>query len=438
MRALLLVNPKATSTNHRTRDVLIRALGAAVDLSVEETGYRGHAAILSATAHAKGFDAVAVLGGDGTINEAVNGLLNGHNGFHQQETRATARRREPRDRRGAQDRSGTPGGQESTGAHQAGNGHGARDRPALIVIPGGSANVFARALGLPNDPVEATGAVLEALRAGRRRTISLGQAVWHDEVLPATLERAVTPGTTPETAVTPGIALGTTGTSGSASENAATLGTGATAGTGAVPSPATSGAASSYAEDGAALGTAMSASLHGSRYFTFCAGLGYDAEVVRAVEGMRSAGYKASPRLYVNTAIRHFFMTDRRHPAMRLERPHQMEEKNIFMAIVSNTAPWTYIGSRPVNPTPWAGFETGLDLIGLQRMGLPSVLRLIRQILGERVGLPAGKHLVHAHDEAELTLCASRPVAFQLDGDYLGEHERVLFRSIPNALQVLV
>lgn len=65
---MLLVNPKATTTNSRTRDVLIRALGAAVDLTVEETGYRGHAAALAGKATAKGFDAVAVLGGDGTVN----------------------------------------------------------------------------------------------------------------------------------------------------------------------------------------------------------------------------------------------------------------------------------------------------------------------------------------------------------------------------------
>ncbi|MFC7647966.1 acylglycerol kinase family protein [Streptosporangium lutulentum] len=55
------------------------------------------------------------------------------------------------------------------------------DRPALLVIPGGSANVFARALGLPNNPVEAVGAVLEAIRDGRRRTVGLGQAIWEDQ-----------------------------------------------------------------------------------------------------------------------------------------------------------------------------------------------------------------------------------------------------------------
>ncbi|WP_055479383.1 diacylglycerol kinase family protein [Sphaerimonospora mesophila] len=330
MRTLLLVNPKATTTNERTRDVLIRALGAAVDLSVEETARRGHATELAATAHARGFEAVAVLGGDGTMNETVNGLL------------------------GAQ-------------PDQVASG-----RPALMIIPGGSANVFARALGLPNNPVEATGAVLDALRDDRRRTIGLGQAVWHDEV--------------------------------------------------SGPDPGADGGPDHRR----------------SRYFTFCAGLGYDAEVIRAVEGLRSTGRRALPALYVNTAVRHFFVTDRRHAALRLRRPNRPDEEGIFLAIVSNTAPWTYAGPRPINPTPLATFETGLDLLGLRKLNLPTMAALVRQIVGERHALPTGRHLVQIHDEAEFTLVATRPMAFQLDGDYLGEHEWVIFRAIPDALQVLV
>ncbi|MGP4098684.1 diacylglycerol/lipid kinase family protein [Nonomuraea sp. KM90] len=321
MRAMLLVNPKATTTNARTRNVLIRALGAAVELAVEETRYRGHAASLAATARAKGYDVVAVLGGDGTINEAVNGLLNPVNG---EEVR--------------------PDGDPSAG------------RPGLIVIPGGSANVFARALGLPNDPVESTGVVLEALRDGRRRTVGLGQALWEGQ----------------------------------------------------------------------------------SRYFTFCSGMGYDAEVVRAVEGLRGTGRKATPTRYVNTALRHYLATDKRHPAMTVTGPGIPTARGVFMAIVSNTSPWTYVGSRPVRPTPWAGFETGLDLLGLRRMGLMTLAPVIRHILTESDILPSGRHLVQLHDEPEFTLTASRPVAFQLDGDYLGERETVTFRSTPNALQVLV
>ncbi|GII02612.1 diacylglycerol/lipid kinase family protein [Planobispora takensis] len=314
MRAMLLVNPKATTTNQRTQDVLIRALGATMDLTVEETGYRGHAAHLARTAHAAGFDVMAVLGGDGTINETVNGLL------------------------------------------EADDGESAADRPALLVIPGGSANVFARALGLPNDPVEATGMVLEAVGQDRRRTVGLGQALWEGQ----------------------------------------------------------------------------------SRYFTFCSGLGYDAEVIRAVEGMRGTGLKATPARYVNTALRHYLSTDKRHAAMTLEGPGIPPAQGVFMAVVSNTSPWSYVGPRPVCPTPWAGFETGLDLLGLQRLGPAAMVHLLSQIIGTRETLPSGRHLVQLHDEKEFTLTAERPVAYQLDGDYLGEVESVTFRSIPNALQVVV
>jgi len=322
MRALLLVNPKATSTNERVRDVLIRALESEVGLHVEETAYRGHARSLASGAHAEGYGAVIVLGGDGTINEAVNGLL-------------TAEPDRP-----------------------------ARERPLFAAIPGGSANVFVRALGLPNDPVEATGAVLEALAAGRRRTIGLGRAIWREE----------------------------------------SAGVGRTV----------------------------------SRHFTFCAGLGFDAEVVRAVEGIRSTGQRALPTRYVATTVRRFFVTDRRHPALRLTRPGHPDVDGIFLAIVSNTAPWTYAGSIPINPTPLASFETGLDLLGLKRMSLPAVLGLARQIIGPRESLPKGEQLVQLHDVTEFTLAASRPVAFQLDGDYLGEYESVTFRAVPDALQVVV
>lgn len=124
-------NPRATTTTSRQRDVLVHALAADAKLDIEETANRGHAAALACRAMRDGFDAVVALGGDGTVNEVVNGLL-------------------------------------TDGIHPA--------VPALGVVPGGSTNVFARALGLPNDPVEATSMLLDAMAAGRTREIGLGLA----------------------------------------------------------------------------------------------------------------------------------------------------------------------------------------------------------------------------------------------------------------------
>ena len=80
MRALLVVNPKATTTSERSRDVLVRALRTEIDLHVEVTRRRGHGAELARQAVAQGLDVVVALGGDGTVNEVVNGLLAAGNG----------------------------------------------------------------------------------------------------------------------------------------------------------------------------------------------------------------------------------------------------------------------------------------------------------------------------------------------------------------------
>src|SRR4051794_6404244 len=75
MRAVLVVNPSATTTTLRTRDVLCRALGSETKLEIAETRHRGHAAALARRCAGEGVDVLAVLGGDGTVNEVVNGML---------------------------------------------------------------------------------------------------------------------------------------------------------------------------------------------------------------------------------------------------------------------------------------------------------------------------------------------------------------------------
>lgn len=124
MRILLIVNASASSVTARGRVVIQKALSADHEVTAAETSKRGHATRLAQGAAADGADVVVVLGGDGTLNEAANGLA------------------------------GTP--------------------TALAALPGGSTNVFARTLGTPDDPIEATGALLDALARGAVRRIGLG------------------------------------------------------------------------------------------------------------------------------------------------------------------------------------------------------------------------------------------------------------------------
>ncbi len=126
VKVLLLVNPFSSSVTARTRVVIRKALAGDHDVELVETARRNHATRLAQGAAAEGVDVVVVLGGDGTVNEAANGL--------------------------------------------------AGTATALAVLPGGSTNVFARTIGLPNDPVESTAVTLEALEAGSIRRVGLGVA----------------------------------------------------------------------------------------------------------------------------------------------------------------------------------------------------------------------------------------------------------------------
>ncbi|MFC9894057.1 diacylglycerol/lipid kinase family protein [Nocardia sp. NPDC127579] len=135
MRTLLIVNPNATSTTPETRDLLAHALESRTQLTVAHTQHRGHAAELAQWASTNEMDLIVVHGGDGTVNETINGFL--------------------------------PLPQVDDGQVW---------RPRLGVIPGGSANVFARALGISPDPVTATNQLIDLLTLSKDRTIGLGLA----------------------------------------------------------------------------------------------------------------------------------------------------------------------------------------------------------------------------------------------------------------------
>jgi diacylglycerol kinase family enzyme len=105
-RMLVIVNPHATTVSDRLRNLVVYALQGRFEVEAVDTEARDHATELCREAAAAGYDVVVAFGGDGTVNEAANGL------------------------RG----STTP----------------------LTCLPGGSTNVYCRMLGIPNDIVDAT------------------------------------------------------------------------------------------------------------------------------------------------------------------------------------------------------------------------------------------------------------------------------------------
>ncbi len=124
-RMLVIVNPYATTVSDRLRNLVIYALQSRYTVEAIDTEKRDHATQICREAASEGYDVVVAFGGDGTVNEAANGLAG----------------------------SNTP----------------------LTALPGGSTNVWARTLGIPNDVVDATEHLLQLADDFRPRAVDLAR-----------------------------------------------------------------------------------------------------------------------------------------------------------------------------------------------------------------------------------------------------------------------
>jgi diacylglycerol kinase family enzyme len=123
-RMLVIVNPYATTVSDRLKNLVVYALRGTYRVHAVETEAREHATRLCREAAHEGYDVVVAFGGDGTVNEAANGLAG----------------------------SDTP----------------------LTCLPGGRANVYCRMLGIPTDVVDATEQLLGLADDWRPRRVDLG------------------------------------------------------------------------------------------------------------------------------------------------------------------------------------------------------------------------------------------------------------------------
>jgi len=123
-RMLIIVNPYATTVSDRLKNLVVYALRGSYEVDAIDTESRDHATELTRDAAREGYDVVVAFGGDGTVNEAANGLAG----------------------------SDTP----------------------LTCLPGGRANVYCRMLGIPADVVDATEHLLRIADDWRPRRVDLG------------------------------------------------------------------------------------------------------------------------------------------------------------------------------------------------------------------------------------------------------------------------
>jgi diacylglycerol kinase family enzyme len=307
VRLRLIVNPIASSMTERRIQLIRATLAPGHTLEIANTTGRDHARVLARDAAADGVDVVIVAAGDGTLNEAANGLV------------------------------GTA--------------------TALAPVPGGSTNVFARAVGYGNRVERALERLLVALDRGSIRRVGVGAA--------------------------------------------------------------------------------------NGRHFLFHLGAGFDAAVVARIEARpRVKRYAAHPAFAVATVRTLHRGFDRANPVLRVRLPDGSHHESFF-SVVSNLAPYTYLGPRRMLLTRDASLDRALALTSFTRFTVADVARTFGSTVGCARRLARDPTVVQRADLESLRLTAIGAGAgerfpWQVDGDYLGEIDDLDVVYVPEAISLVL
>ena len=175
------------------------------------------------------------------------------------------------------------------------------------------------------------------------------------------------------------------------------------------------------------------------RRFLFHAGLGLDAAVIAQVERRSFLKRYGTHPLFVATTVdtwlRHY---DHRRPRFRIELGDGEVVGDSAFTIVSNQRPWAYLGRRPLMIAPEAGLDVPLTVTLFRSLDVSMLLG------GAASALNGGQRLMH-HPKVEqrmdvrsVTVTGYGPFPWQLDGDYLGDTERLTISWQPDALTIVM
>ncbi len=303
-RVLLIWNPASSEVTAETVGSALVLAAERLEVVAMHTQARGDAARLARLGVEQHFDAVFVLGGDGTANEVVNGI----------------------------------------GAELP-----------IGVLPAGGTSVLPRALGLPRKLDEAVTRLCDAVDEGSVRTINVGTV--------------------------------------------------------------------------------------GERAFTFAAGIGIDAEIVKKIDERGRGGDGADDAKrpgdiwFVREAIGLLSSGNYAEPTLRVEAPGhgELQAATVFVA---NGSPWSYAGPVPLDLAPQASFEGGFDLVLVRSVEARSAPGKLASLLRRKD--PEDDGITRLHDLERATVHCERPTAVQVDGELLGELERVELGLLRPGARLLV
>ena len=171
------------------------------------------------------------------------------------------------------------------------------------------------------------------------------------------------------------------------------------------------------------------------RRFGFSCGVGLDAEIVRRVDALgrsregRRPGDLAFARIVARTLLERRGRLD---PVLEVRGLGRAA-----FAILANADPYTYAGSLPLHATPLATLEEGLDVVAPVRLRPAAIARIVGHLVRGR-GLERARGVLYAHDLDRVEIVCDRALPLQVDGEDLGDVERLEAVCERGALEILV
>jgi diacylglycerol kinase family enzyme len=174
------------------------------------------------------------------------------------------------------------------------------------------------------------------------------------------------------------------------------------------------------------------------RYFLFHCGVGFDAAVVAQVERHSAIKRYAAHPIFVAASFDTWLRTydhSRGRFAVTLDSGETIEGGTL--AIVSKTSPYTYLGHRPFRVAPEAGLDTPLSITVITARRAPAILSLAATALLSPEMFQRHPNVEHRSGLRALTFRDAEPFPYQVDGEYLGEVERLDFAYEPDVLTIV-
>lgn len=178
------------------------------------------------------------------------------------------------------------------------------------------------------------------------------------------------------------------------------------------------------------------------RRFTFAAGIGIDAEIVKRIEERGRGGEAADDATrpgdlwFVREAIGVLLEGEYATPMMQVEVPGQ-RDLPAATVFVANCSPWSFAGPVPLDVAPDASFEGGFDLVIVESVEARSAPGRIASLLRKKAD-DGGDGVQRLHDLEQATVRCERPVPVQVDGELLGEFDAIEIGVVRDAARLLV